>query len=124
MGFRNLQEKLENSLTAIYNFLTIIVLIRLYCKFGYYKILKYAPQYYLADFSIFSIKSNYLYHGLRTPRESFFSKILNFWAWADILGRKFLRHLGYFQPDYQHPFWYGEFLVHVFHYSTIISTKN
>ena len=26
------------------------------------------------------------YHGLRTPRESFFSKISNFWAWADILG--------------------------------------
>ena len=25
-------------------------------------------------------------HGLRTPRESFFSKISNFWAWADILG--------------------------------------
>ena len=25
-------------------------------------------------------------HGPRTPRESFFSKISNFWAWADILG--------------------------------------
>ena len=24
----------------------------------------------------------------------------------------------------QHPFWYSEFLVHVFHYSIIISTKN
>ena len=25
-------------------------------------------------------------HGLRTPKENFFSKILNFWAWADKLG--------------------------------------
>ena len=37
---------------------------------------------------------------------------------ADILG-----HLGYFWPDYQHPFCYCKFLVHVYHYSTIISTK-
>ena len=28
-------------------------------------------------------------HGLRTPRESFFSKISNFWAWADILAEIF-----------------------------------
>ena len=27
-----------------------------------------------------------LNHGLRTPRESFFSKIQNFWFWADKLG--------------------------------------
>ena len=60
-------------------------------------------------------------HGLRTPRESFFS---NFWAWADILGWNILRHLGYFRPDYQHPLWYCEFLVHVFNYLTIISSKN
>ena len=44
------------------------------------------------------------------------------------LGRHFgvnvLMHLGYFRPDYQHPFWYCEFLVHIFQYSTIISTKN
>ena len=26
--------------------------------------------------------------------------------------------------EYQHPFWYSESLVHVFHYSTIIFTKN
>ena len=32
-------------------------------------------------------------------------------------------HLGYFWPNYEHPFWYSESLVHVFHYSTIISTK-
>ena len=43
-------------------------------------------------------------HGLRTPRESFFSKIQNFWAWADKLGRKFMRHLGYFWPNYKHYF--------------------
>ena len=48
-------------------------------------------------------------HGLRTPRE-LFSKILNFWAWAVILG-----HLGYFRPDNQHPFWCCEFLVYYFY---------
>ena len=44
-------------------------------------------------------------HGLRTPRESFFSKIPNFWAWADKFGRKFLGHFGYFRLIYQSPFW-------------------
>ena len=44
------------------------------------------------------------YHELRTPRESFFSKIWNFWAWADKLGRNFMRHLGYFWPNYKHYF--------------------
>ena len=75
----------------------------------------------------FSLPSSSLHvcnHGLRASRENFFSKMSNFWAWADILGWNVLRHLGYFRPDYQHPFWYCEFLVHVFHYSTIISTKN
>ena len=43
-------------------------------------------------------------HGLRTPRESFFSKIRNFWAWADKLGLHFMRHLGYFWPNYKHCF--------------------
>ena len=57
-----------------------------------------------------------------TQRE-LFSKISNFWAWADILGWNCLRHLGYFRPNYQPPFWYCESLVHVFHYSTIISTN-
>ena len=32
--------------------------------------------------------------------------------------------MGYFWPNYQHPFWYCESLIHVFHCSTIISTKN
>ena len=41
-----------------------------------------------------------------TQIEVFFSKILYFWVWADKLGRKCLVHLGYFQPIYQHPFWY------------------
>ena len=39
-----------------------------------------------------------------TQRGFFFSKILNFWAWADKLGWNFLRHLGYFRPNYQHYF--------------------
>ena len=34
--------------------------------------------------------------------ESFFSKISNFWAWADILGWNFLRHLGYFRTISTH----------------------
>ena len=45
---------------------------------------------------------NYQKHGLRTSRESFFSKIRNFWAWADKLGWNFIRHLGYFWPNYKH----------------------
>ena len=59
--------------------------------------------------------------GYGHPKRAF----LNFWAWADILGKNFLRHLVYFRPNYQHLFWqHCESLVHVFHYSTIISTKN
>jgi hypothetical protein len=53
----------------------------------------------------------------------FFIEIQNFWALADKLGRLILEHLGYFWPNYQYPFWYGESLVHVLYYSTIISTK-
>ena len=41
---------------------------------------------------------------LQTLRESFFSKIRNFWAWADKLGWTFMRHLGYFWPNYKHYF--------------------
>jgi hypothetical protein len=43
---------------------------------------------------------NYTCHGVRTPKESFFSKIRNFWAWADKLGSNFMGHLGYFWPNY------------------------
>ena len=43
-------------------------------------------------------------YGLRTPRQSFFSKIRNFWAWADKLGQNFRRHLGYIWPNYKHYF--------------------
>ena len=50
------------------------------------------------------------------PERVFFSKISNIWAWADILGWTFLRHLAYFWPDYQHPFWDCDFLVLFFHY--------
>ena len=39
-------------------------------------------------------------------QERAFSKIPNFWAWADKLSRKFWGHLGYFRLIYQHPFWY------------------
>jgi hypothetical protein len=38
-------------------------------------------------------------------------------------GLVLLRHLGYFWPIYQLPFWYSWSLVHVFHQSNIISTK-
>ena len=31
--------------------------------------------------------------------------------------------MGNFQPNYPHPFWYSESLVHVFHYSTIFLQK-
>ena len=47
---------------------------------------------------LFLLFSSRTRHGLRTPKETFFSKILNFWDWADILGWNFLRHLGYFWP--------------------------
>ena len=58
------------------------------------------------------------------PIKPFFIKVPNFWAWADNLGRQVLGHLRYFRLIYQRPFWYCESLVHVFHQSTIISTKN
>ena len=38
------------------------------------------------------------------PERAFFSKIRNFWAWADKLGWNFMRHLGYFWPNYKHYF--------------------
>ena len=43
-------------------------------------------------------------HELRTPRQSFFSKIRKFWAWADKLGWNFGGHFGYYQPNYWHYF--------------------
>ena len=43
-------------------------------------------------------------HGQRTSRESFFSKILNFWAWADKLGGNLGGQFGCFQPTYWHYF--------------------
>jgi hypothetical protein len=53
----------------------------------------------------------------------FVIEIQNFWALADKLVGKFWGFGGYFQPNYQHPFWYSESIVHVFHYTNIISTK-
>ena len=47
-------------------------------------------------------QQNCLFHGQRTSRESFLSKIQKFWAWADKLGWNCMRHLGYFWPNYKH----------------------
>ena len=62
----------------------------------------------LADFKQKSESSNQTWHdpmhGQRTSRESFFSKIWKFWAWADKLGWHFGVHFGYFQPNYWHYF--------------------
>ena len=58
------------------------------------------------------------------PVKPFFIEVQNFWACTDKLVRYILGHLGYFRPNNQHPFGYRESHVHVFHYSTIISTKN
>ena len=57
------------------------------------------------------------------PMKPFFIEIQNFWAWEDKQGKQIMWRLGYFRPNYQHPFWYSESLAHVFHYSIIISTK-
>ena len=52
----------------------------------------------------FERNNNIHTHGQRTSRESFFSKIQKFWAWADKLGWNFGVHFGYFQPNYWHYF--------------------
>ena len=67
---------------------------------------------------------NLIDHELRTLRERFFSENHKLWARAAKLVFNFLGHLGYFLLDYQHPLWYCGCLVHVFHQSAIISTKN
>ena len=41
------------------------------------------------------------------PMKTFFIEVPNFWVWADKLGKCILRYLGYFWPNYQHPFWYS-----------------
>ena len=38
-----------------------------------------------------------------TQRE-LFSRFWNFWAWAEKMGWNFMRHLGYFWPNYKHYF--------------------
>ena len=45
------------------------------------------------------------------------------WGLGRQIGQIILGHLGYFRLNYQYPFWYSESLIHVFHYSTIISIK-
>ena len=57
------------------------------------------------------------------PMKPFFIEIQIFWPCADKLGGKILGHLWYFWQNNQHKIWYSKSLVHVFHYSTIISTK-
>ena len=70
------------------------------------------------QFEIFLPMSTFLFN------QSILSKSQTFGLgqtnWAD----KFWGIFRYFRPNYQQPFWYSESLVHVFHYSTIISTKN
>ena len=56
------------------------------------------------------------------PMKPFFIEIQNFWAWAENWADKFWSIWGIF-GQLSAPFWYSKSLVHVFHYSTIISTK-
>ena len=69
-----------------------------------------------------SIENNTQNHGLRTPRESFFSIIPNFWAWADKLRRNFLGPSWVFLVELQHISWHSESLVHGFEYVVVFST--
>ena len=62
------------------------------------------------------------------PMKPFFTNIQNFWDLEDKFVRKKILGIWpagvkYFWPNYEHPFWFSESLLHVFHYSTIISTK-
>ena len=63
-------------------------------------------------------KSN---HGLRTPDEAFFHRNPEIFGSDRQIGQINSGAFGVFSPNYQHPFWYSESIVHVFHYSTIIS---
>ena len=57
------------------------------------------------------------YHGQQMHNEAFFNNIpIN---WAD-RPNKFW---GYLWPNYQHPFWHYESLVHDFHHSVVFSTN-
>jgi hypothetical protein len=62
-------------------------------------------------------------HRLQTPNEAFFHCNPELLGLERQNGQINSGAFGYFRPHYQHPFWYSESLVHVFHYSTIISTK-
>ena len=52
---------------------------------GYYKFLQIGFYLSVIQYELISLPVyvNRYYQGQRTPRESFFSKIRNFWAWAD-----------------------------------------
>ena len=54
----------------------------------------FVPNYLILPCNTYKIFTDYGHP------DSFFSKILNFWAWADKLGRIFWGHFGYFQPNY------------------------
>ena len=94
--------------------------IRVFSRFFFFKLATYILVLLNTQW-----KSSWYHqiHRLRTRRESLFLN-LELLGLGRHFGLKFFKAFGYFRLGYQHPFLYCEFLVHVFHYSTIISTKN
>ena len=94
---------IRNLLVTLKLFLNAKCSLSLWCKLaiGHRKWFRSTNVFLIKPFLIIKFDCT---HGLRTPRESFFSKYWNFWAWADKLGRNFMRHLGYFWPNYKHYF--------------------
>ena len=86
-----------------------IVLIKNPQQFNIFKQKDYMP----ADSNLFNELAHPTDYG--HTMKPFLIKIPNFWAWADNWCRSTLGNLGYFRPIYQHPYWYCESLVHVFH---------
>ena len=62
--------------------------------------------------------------GTTDTQRDFFSKISNFWAWADKLGRKFWGYLGFFQPKYSTHFGTVSPLFMALSIWLLFSTKN
>ena len=71
---------------------------------GFRVMIVWKTQFYRNILQIFWHNRIVMYTDKWTSRENFFSKIRKFWAWADKLGWNFMRHLGYFWPNYQHYF--------------------
>jgi hypothetical protein len=67
--------------------------------------------------------SDVVTHGLRTPKEAFFHQNQELLGLGRQIGQINCGEFGVFSA-YQCSFWYCESLVHVFHYSIIISTKS